>query len=246
VRYWAASGAPGTDTATDFNQMKVGRRLAIKILNASRFTLGLGSTVGTDGAAISEPLDKAMLARLADIVAVATSAFDDDNYSRALERTEMFFWSFCNDYLELVKGRAYGDGPAAASARAALALALSTLLALFAPFLPFVTEEVWSWWRDGSVHRSPWPNADELRTVAGADADPEVLAVASEVLGAIRRAKSDANKSMRADVASAAVSDRPERLAAMAAASSDIRAAGRVAELSTSAGDQLRVDVVLA
>ena len=96
------------------------------------------------------------------------------------------------------------------------------------------------------MHRAPWPTVDELRTVAGADADPEVLTVAAEVLGEIRKAKSDAKKSMRVDVASVVVSDRPERLAAMAAASGDVRAAGRVAELTTSDGDQLGVHVVLA
>ena len=197
-----------------------------------------------------------MLAALADLVAEATAAFDRYDYARAIERTEGFFWSFCDDYLELVKNRAYGaEGDAgAASARTALGLALRTLLGLFAPFLPFVTEEVWSWWQDGSVHRSPWPSADALREAAGADdaasageePDPAVLAVAAAVLGEVRGAKSQAKRSMRTEVTSAAVTDTPERLALLALAEADVRSAGRIGTLTTAPGDTLAVAVELA
>ncbi|MDQ4068839.1 MAG: valine--tRNA ligase, partial [Actinomycetota bacterium] len=254
VRYWAASGRPGVDTAFDEGQMKVGRRLAIKILNASKFVLSrLGperpsERGGGPEGEVTAALDQAMLAGLASLVDEATAAFEGYDYARALERTESFFWHFCDDYLELVKGRAYGGQgeEAAASANRALTLALSALLRLFAPFLPFVTEEVWSWWKDGSVHRAPWPEPEELRAPAGAGADPAVLEVASAVLGEVRKAKTVAQASMRADVARAVVRDTPERLAALHAVIGDVRDAGRIADLVTEEADAFSVEVELA
>jgi valyl-tRNA synthetase len=243
IRYWAAQARPGTDLAIDHGQMKVGRRLAIKILNASKFALGLGPA---GDAAVTEPLDRSMLAGLADLVDEATAAFDRFDYARALERTEAHFWGFCDDYLELVKNRAYGDDERARSARAALALALDALLRLFAPFLPYATEEVWSWTHDTSVHRSTWPEAGALRTAAGHGADVAVLAVARDVLGDIRKAKSEAKASMRADVRRVVVRDTAERLAALALAGRDVVDAGRVAELVTEETGAFAVDVTLA
>jgi valyl-tRNA synthetase len=245
VRYWSANGRPGMDMAFDEGQMKIGRRLAIKLLNASKFALGTGATAGADPAAVTEALDRAMLGRLAALVDDATGAFDRFDYARALERTEAHFWSFCDDYLELVKNRAYGDGPQAASGQAALSLALETLLKLFAPFLPYVTEEVWSWWQEGSIHRSSWPEADPLRTAAG-DADPLVLAVAADVLTEVRRAKSEAKRSMRTEVERLAVTDTAERLTALEQAAGDVQAAGVVSELVTRVGDDAEVAVTLA
>ncbi len=240
VRYWAASGRPGTDTAFDEGQMKIGRRLAIKILNASRFVL----LSGGDPAAgeVTEPLDRALLASLAEVVQSATTAMEDYNYTRALEVTETFFWSFCDDYLELVKERARGEHgeDAAASARATLGAALTVLLRLFAPFLPFVTEEVWSWWRDGSVHRQAWPSLDDLP--AGGDA--ELLATVAIVLSGLRKAKSEAKVSMRTEVSRAVVSAPDLTLQDLRAAGADLRAAGRVRELVLLPGDALELDAV--
>jgi valyl-tRNA synthetase len=251
VRYWAANGRPGTDTAVDEGQMKVGRRLAIKVLNASRFALGrladdTGSIEVPGPEAITVPLDRAMAARLAGVVSEATAAFEGYDYARAIERTEAFFWSFCDDYLELVKTRAYGDPaqPGPASARAALALALSAQLRLFAPFLPFVTEEVWSWWRTGSVHRAEWPSHGELEESASG-ADELVLGTVSDVLGAVRRAKTTAKRSMRAGVTLLTVTDTADRLDALALATDDLRDAGGVAELITVVGTEAAVAVVL-
>jgi valyl-tRNA synthetase len=244
VRYWAGSGRPGMDAIFDEGQMKIGRRLAIKLLNASKFALNLGSATG--GTA-TEPLDRSMLAGLADLVDEATTAFDRYDYARALERTESAFWSFCDDYLELVKNRAYSetDTAGAASAKAALGTALETYLKLFAPFLPFATEEVWSWWQEGSIHRSAWPESAAVRAAGGAEGDPAVLAVAADVLGEVRRAKSEAKRSMRAAVDLVLVRDTAERLAHLEAASDDVKAAGVVAELATADADAFEVEVTL-
>ncbi len=233
VRYWAASARPGTDTAFDEGQMKVGRRLAIKLLNASKFALGVMGEDAVPGvAAATAPIDRSMLGRLRTLVGDVTVAFERYDYARALDETERFFWTFCDDYLELVKQRAYGSAgdDAAASARAALAAALSTLLRLFAPHLPFVTEEVWSWWQEGSVHRAPWPTPDELAAAAAdaTDDDAPVLDVAAAVLADIRKAKSAAQRSMRSEVSRLVVRDTADRLAALRRALDDVRDAGRV------------------
>jgi valyl-tRNA synthetase len=237
VRYWAARGGPGTDTAFDTGQMKIGRRLAIKLLNASKFAIGLGAV---PGGTVTEPLDLSMLAQLVQAVTEATAGFEGYDYTRALDRTESFFWRFCDDYVELVKGRAYGEGPAAESAKAALGIALSTLHRLFAPFLPFVTDEVWSWWQEGSVHRSPWPTTDELP----AGGDPALFDVAAVVLTEVRKAKTTAKRSLRAEVASIVVTG-PD-LDAVRAAEADLRDAGRVAAVSYAEGPELAVEVILA
>ena len=240
VRYWAACGRPGTDTAFDESQIKVGRRLAIKVLNAARFVLGLAGA-GDDGeappdgaAAVTEPIDLALLAGLGELIDSATEAFEAFDYARALERTERFFWDFTDNYVELVKNRAYRDGAGGASARAALRIALGAILRLFAPFLPFACEEAWSWWRQGSIHRAPWPQRAELP----GEGDPAPLAAAAEVLGQVRRAKSEARRKLRTPVEQAHVTAPADFLEALAAATGDLCDAGNIVELALStAGD---------
>ena len=226
--------------------MKVGRRLAIKILNVSKFVLGLAGDDAWAGQ-VTEPLDKSVLANLADVVQVATESFENFDYARAIERTEGFFWPFCDNYVELVKGRAYGAGSeqAVASARRTLVEALSTLQRLFAPHLAFVSEEVWSWWQEGSIHRAAWPVADQIRQLA-ANADPAVFEAASEVLGEIRRAKTEAKRSLRTEVESAIVRDTDSRLTLVSAASADLKEAGRIADLQFEQADEAGVVVTLA
>ena len=243
VRWRAAGARPGADSPFDEAQMKVGRRLAIKILNVGKFVLGLGASADLPASAVTEPIDRGLLGSLAQVVDEATAAMDAYNYTRALEVAETFFWSFCDDYVELVKTRAYGSDAAAQSAQATLALALSVQLRLFAPVLPFVTEEVWSWWQTGSVHRALWPTATELPT----GGDPAVPVVAAEALAAVRKAKSEAKQSMRADVASATVTAPEAQVALVEAVRQDLTNAGRIESLTVVAGEgPLTVDVVLA
>jgi valyl-tRNA synthetase len=243
VRYWAASARLGHDAAFKEEQIKIGRRLAIKVLNASRFALSL------DGpeAAIADPLDRSMLRRLAEVVEEATAAFEDYEHARALDAIERFFWGFTDDYLELVKGRAYGShGPeAAGSAIAALRLALSVLQRLFAPFLPYVTEEVWSWWREGSVHRERWPAAEELNGPA-AGGDVAVYQVAAWVLGEVRKAKALAKRSLRAPAERVVVRDTQERLKVLGGVERDVREAGNVAAIEYAEAKEPAVEVALA
>ncbi len=246
VRYWACSARLGTDAAFDTGQMKIGRRLAIKILNAAKFVLSF--ELPADSAEVNIPVDQSLLLNLAEVVTEATKAFENYDHTKALELTEKFFWNFTDNYLELVKERAYGQGGFSsaeqASAIIALRKALLSLLRLFAPFLPFATDEVWSWWQEGSIHRSSWPKASEL--TEGLDsAFLELLPLAEQALFGIRKAKSDAKASMKADVLSATLVIPPAALAQMELLSADLRAAGRIAELSFDSGETLEIRDVL-
>jgi valyl-tRNA synthetase len=250
VRYWAASARLGTDAAFDTGQMKIGRRLAIKLLNAAKFVLSFDAPA--EGATATEPIDQSLLLNLAQVVKEATAAFDAYDHTKALEVAEKFFWNFTDDYLELVKERAYGQGGFSeaeqASALVALRTALLTLLRLFAPFLPFATDEVWSWWQTGtgSIHRNSWPKAEELGTGLEAG-NLDLLPLASTALFGTRKAKSDAKASMKADVLEATMSAPQETIARLELIAADLKAAGRIQNLKLNSGAEFSVsDVVLA
>jgi len=242
VRYWAANARPGVDTAFSEDQMAVGRKLATKLLNVSKFVLAFPA----DGGAPTHPLDRAMLARLADVVDDATAAFEVFDYARALERTESFFWWFCDDYVELVKSRAYGDEPDSPSARASLRRALSVVQRLFAPHLPFCTDEVWSWWNSASIHLAAWPVRADFGDVAGVDDHEALLAGVCDVLARVRRTKTEAKVSQRAAVTSVAVTGPSALIDAVNACRDDLMKTGSIVDLVVGVGDAVTVDVVLA
>jgi len=252
LRHWSANGRPGTDTAFDETQLKVGRRLAVKLLNASKFILAqVGGRIDDDvegvGGVVVAPLDVATLAELDRVVGEATEALEAYDYTRALAVTERFFWWFCDQYVELVKDRAYSqDDPAgAASAHATLTTVLTTVLRLFAPILPFVTEEVWSWFRASSVHRAPWPRAGSL-AVPGAVVDLEVLDVAEVVQTEIRKTKSSAKVSMKTEVSRLVVRDTETRLASLQLALGDVKRAGKVVDVELVVASEPSIVVDLA
>ncbi len=236
VRYWAASSRLGTDAALDPQnpkQIRIGRRLAIKVLNAAKFVYAFPEPEGADGrVAVTAALDLDMLAELGRVVEVATRALEEYDHARALEATEQFFWTFCDDYLELVKERAYdASHPGQASAVVALRTAVDVLLRLLAPVLPYATEEVWSWTHEGSIHTAAWPDPPLQAEPTG------LLALVSAALVGIRRAKTDAKVSQKTPVSLA----RMAGPALLASAADDLRAVGRIERLELEAADEVAV-----
>ena len=245
VRYWAAMGRPGTDTAFDTGQMKIGKRLAIKLLNASKFSLSLDATLNS--ADVTQAVDHALLNKLAQVVETATTSFDKYDYTRALEVAETFFWAFTDDYVELVKERTYGNqGEAAAnSARAALGITTHTLLKLFAPFIPFVTEEVWSWWQEGSIHLQSWPKSSEIITNKAVGIDP--LNNVTWILSEVRKVKTENKQSMKAEVKTLEIWAKAEVIEQVKDAQKDLIAAGNIKDLKLTVSDsEIKVKAELA
>ncbi|WP_147107612.1 valine--tRNA ligase [Nesterenkonia populi] len=243
VRYWAASAKLGADTAYEEGQFKIGRRLAIKLLNASKFAFGMGVTEehivydAASAAAVTQPLDRALLDRLQKLVEDATARFEEYDYARALQMTESFFWQFTDDYVELVKDRAYGGQgeEAQASVRATLATTLDTVLRLFAPVLPFATDEVWRWWRAGSVHAAEWPAADGLEAAAG---EAETLSAVADALAAVRRGKSEAQVKQRTPITAGTLVLPPAQLPRVESAVEDLKSAAKAEQLILAAGGE--------
>ena len=244
VRYWAARGGPGVDTAFDVGQMKIGRKLAMKVLNVSKFVLAGEQPEG----AVTEPLDRGMLQNLAALVDDATAELEQYEYAKALAKIESFFWDFCDNYVEAAKSRRYGDfgSEAAASASTAMRLALSVLLRLLAPYLSFVCEEVWSWSQAGSIHRASWPTREELLRVSGSDesARRAVLHL-TEALNAIRKGKADQKVSIGTPVQQVVYQATDDAIACLTLLERDLKAAARADALILKAGTEPLVQVTL-
>ena len=247
IRYWAASARLGIDTTLDHNRMKVGRRLATKLLNVSRFVLLALQRHGAPSAVPepSEPVDVAWLSRFAQLTEQATRELDDFGHASALRIIEEGFWQFCDDIVELLKARAYGDfGPRrATSAHATLARSLSGFQRLLAPYLPYATEENWSWWQTGSIHRAPWPDTAELGLDDGA-CDTH-LDDTIHVLAHIRRRKTDAALPMRAHVQSLSLAGPAPLADFLTSAKDDLAAATNAAKIDIKPDADFRIDVEL-
>jgi valyl-tRNA synthetase len=247
VRYWAGSARLGVDTALDDAVFKVGKRLVTKLFNASKFALAQTAAPGP----IVNELDRAFAAELRELVAQCTAAHEKLDYARALEVTESFFWKrFTDTYLELAKARARSehDGDGRASAVATLRLALSVLVRLFAPVLPYITEEIWSWafaQETGrpSVHVAPWPSDADFAEV-GAPADAASFETAVAAYLAINKAKADANVSAGRETLRLALAVAPATRARLGRVLPDVLAAARCAEHSLAADDALEAGVV--
>lgn len=238
VRYWSLSAKLGTDTIFDEKVLKVGRRLVTKLFNASKLVLSLDAPPGP----VEHVLDRGFLFRLGEVVEKASAAFEAFDYALALDLTERFFWGgFTDSYAEIVKARAKSESDPAgrASAVAALRLGLKTLLRLFAPFLPYITEEVWSWSQSGSVHRAAWPSALELRPLDATEDVARVYDAANVCLDAIHKAKSGAGASVGRHVARLTLKAAPGAAPALRFALPDVLAAARVLEHELVVTDEL-------
>jgi len=244
VRYWAARGGPGVDTAFDPGQMKIGRKLAMKVLNVSKFVLAGEQPEG----AVTEPLDRGMLQNLAGLVDEATAELENYEYAKALAKIESFFWDFCDNYIEAAKSRRYGDfgADAAASASSAMRLALSILLRLLAPYLSFVTEEVWSWTNHGSIHRTAWPTREEIVRVSGSDESAmQAVIHLTEALNVIRKGKVDQKVSIGTPVQQVVYSATEDAIACLKLVERDLKAASRADALILKAAPETAVEITL-
>lgn len=208
VRFWASTSRLGADTAFSEEALKIGRKLVNKLWNASNLTAITISkkeiaptTAAKDIASgkITEPLDLWILSRLHHTIAKATEEFEAYEYCDARVTIEEFFWKdFCDNYLELVKARAYGENNMSGQESALLALhhCLHTVLKLFAPFVPHVTEEIYNQlFAEGSIHaRGNWPKITDFSANAEAEA-AGILTV--QALSAIRKLKAEKNVSIK-------------------------------------------------
>ncbi|MBI4557128.1 MAG: valine--tRNA ligase [Candidatus Hydrogenedentes bacterium] len=248
VRYWAARARLGVDTAYDEQVFKVGKRLCTKLFNASKFAIGRFD--GIDPAKLSpdkivRETDRAVIQELRPLIQRATAAFNEFDYAQALQLTEEFFWStFCDNYLELAKPRTYEEALSEGrlSAAATLRLVHRALVRMLAPYLPYLTEEVWHWCyaedpdMHASVHRSLWPTLDEFNAISEPQ-HPNTFPLTVAVLDAVRKSKAEANLSMKAEVKQVTVTAKANEVAALRQIAADIQGMLHIQSLELSEGE---------
>lgn len=174
VRYWASNSKLGADISYSEEIFKIGQKLINKLWNAARFTeLQLKSLKSdpNDKSLIFKPMDLWLLNKLEKTIEKATNELNKFEYCNARVAIEDFFWNiYCDNYIEIVKTRAYDennlDGKGQTSALVTMYHCMKTLLKLFAPYLPHVTEEIYSClYSDKTLvtQRGSWPEINEFQ-----------------------------------------------------------------------------------
>ncbi len=211
LRYWACSSKLGNDVVFNKDILGDGRRLVTKLWNATRFAEGRLEGFDPHREVTLHPFDRWLLSRLTETVKRATAGMEQYEYSTCVREAETFFWkALCDNYLEIAKGRLYGENPdAKASAQYTLYTALYTALRLFAPVMVHISEELYHgvflpMEKHESIHVAPWPSIEYM--------DEEALRLGNRALVVIeeaRRWKSENNLSMATALESI---DAPEEL----------------------------------
>ncbi len=230
VRYWAASTGFGRDAIIAEEKVQAGAKLVTKLWNVARFS----QRFLTEEAEFELPPtftlgDRWLLAQTQQVIERVTALMWHYEYATAKSETETFLWTVLADnYLEMAKQRLYDGGPASSGARFALTKALRTVLQLFAPFLPFVTEQIYEglFAAPGeSVHRSAWPAGDERWREETAVAHGNLIV---DIATAVRRYKSELNLSLGADLPPLILATADGELAkALATATADLQSITR-------------------
>ncbi|MFP3011895.1 MAG: valine--tRNA ligase [Rickettsia sp.] len=212
IRYWSANSKLGADTAYSEDVMKNGKRLVNKLWNAAKFvSIHFEKLKDEDKQAnlldikekITNEFDQWMINKLVELVKLATSELQNYEYANAMHLTEKFFWAvFCDNYLEISKNRAYDEENNNPSGQYSSILTLyhtmQTLLKLFAPFIPHITEELYQiLYSENSIHvKGNWVNYGNLNYNMDAKGAEGLL----EILDIVRKFKAEKNLSIKAPI----------------------------------------------
>ena len=248
VRYWAASARLGTDTAFDEQVFKIGKRLSTKIYNASKFVLSQDALEGE----VKNPLDLSFLANLIEHVDICSNNYNKFNFAESMMVAEKFFWNmFTDNYLELVKNRARQneDLEQQTSSVATLRLTLNVMLRLFAPVLPIITDEVWSWvfakeTGIDSIHSSTWPTKEEILNYSFKEEEKKLFLTTCDAIRAIRRSKTQNGFRLGAEVKSISLVGTEKDIKLLELAKNDIVTAARCEILNLELGKEIEARII--